>query len=108
MKMTLSQLAFNRDMILHTIHVANWEYICLRKQNKINYNNDCENKSRIPHAYSIGDRAYLMKDTLVGKNDIDREGPYEIIDIDTINGTITIRRGAIIQTINIRRLVLYF
>ena len=105
--MTPGQLVFNRDMILHTTHVANWEYICCRKQHRINYNNDHKNKTRVLHVYTVGDRAYLMKDILLGKNEPDREGPYEIIDVNA-NSTVAIRRGAIIQTVNIYRLVLHF
>jgi len=106
-QMTPGQLVFSRDMILHTSHVANWEYIRLRKQSKINKNNERENKSRIPHQYNVGDRVYLLTNLLQGKNDIDREGPYEIIDVHS-NGTVAIRRGSIIQTVNIRRIVPLF
>ena len=106
-QMTPGQMVFHRDMILHTTHVANWEYIRLRKQAKIDYNNDNENKKRIPHKYSVGDKAYLLLKTLLGKNEVNREGLYEIIDVFT-NGTVAIRRGAIVQTLNIRRLVPHF
>ena len=107
-QMTPGQLAFSRDMILHTTHVANWEHVRLRKQAKIDKNNERENKSRIPHEYSVGDRAYLLKDKLLAKNDIDREGPYEIMDVNITNGTVAIRRGPIVQTVNVRRLVPHF
>ena len=92
-------MVFQRDMILHTSHVANWENIRLCKQAKIDYNNERENKNRIPHVYKVGDLAYLLKDKLLAKNDIDREGPYEVIDVHT-NGTVAIRRGPIVQTVN--------
>ena len=48
-----------------------------------------------------------MKDILLGKNEPDQEGPYEIIDVNA-NSTVAIRRGAIIQTVNIHRLVPHF
>ena len=79
----------------------------LRKQRKIDYNNLQENKSRIAHEYKIGDKAYLLKNVLVSKNALDREGPYDVIDINT-NGAVAIRRGAIIQTVNIRHLLPHF
>ena len=41
------------------------------------------------------------------KYEIDREGQYEVIDAFT-NGTVAIRRGAIIQTVSIRRLAPQF
>jgi len=105
--MTPGQLVFNRDMILHTTHIANWEYIRYYKQHRINYNNDHENKTCVPHVYTVGDRAYLMKDILLGKNEPNRKGSYEIINVNT-NGTVAISRGAIIQTVNIRHLVPHF
>ena len=107
-QLTPGQMVFQRDMILHTTHVANWEYIRLRKQQKIDYNNERENKNRIPHIYKVGDLAYLSKDKLLAKNDIDREGPYEIMDVNNTNGTAAIRRGTIVQTVNIRRLIPHF
>ena len=62
---------------------------------------------KTPHGYSVGDKAYLLLNKLLGKNAIDREGPYEVIDVFT-NGTVAIRRGALIQTVSIRRLVPHF
>ena len=66
-----------------------------------------ENKSQIPDKHKIGDKVHLLKNVLVRKNDLDREGPYDVIDVHT-NGTVAIRRGAIVQTANIRRLLPYF
>ena len=53
------QLVFGRDMILNIIHRANWEYIRQRKQERINKNNERENKKRIPHNYQVGDLVLL-------------------------------------------------
>ena len=43
-QMIPGQLVFGRGMILHILHVDNWEYIRLRKQQKIDYNNTIEKK----------------------------------------------------------------
>ena len=45
------QLAFGRDMILPINHVADWRYICQRKQTKINKDVACDNTTRIDHDY---------------------------------------------------------
>ena len=79
----------------------------LQKQQKISYNNDGENKSRILCACTVGNRAHLLKDVLVSKNNIDHEGLCKIIDVNT-NNTVAIRCGPIIKTVNIRCLVLHF
>merc|ERR1712194_296313 len=48
--LTLGQMIFGCDIILHNTHVSRWEYILLRKQSKIINNNANENKARLPHA----------------------------------------------------------
>ena len=60
-QMTPGQLVFGRDMIIRTTHVANWEHTRLRKQNKIDCNDNLENKSRIAHDFKIGDKVFLLK-----------------------------------------------
>ena len=45
------QLVFGRDMILNIIHRANQEYVRQKKQERINKNNERENKKTIPHNY---------------------------------------------------------
>ena len=82
-------------MIFHTTHAAFWEHMRLRKQTKIHYNNTKENNKRLPHQCSVGDEACLLLNILLGKNEIDREGPHGIIDAFT-NGTVAICRGDII------------
>ena len=50
---------------------------------------------------------FYLKHTLLKKNDPYREGPHAIVDAYA-NGAVDIRRGAIVQPINVRRLVPHF
>jgi hypothetical protein len=49
------QLAFGRDMIINAVYLANWKDLSHRRRQQIHRNNTHENKSRIPHEYSIDD-----------------------------------------------------
>jgi hypothetical protein len=58
---TPGQLVFGRDMIFKIKHEANWEFICKRKQQLIEQNNEAENAKRIPHTYNIGNKVLVCK-----------------------------------------------
>ena len=103
---TPAQLVFGRDMILNINHVANWEHIRQRKQNLINKNNQRENSKRLPYTYNVGDKVLLKRGT-ENKYEAPYEGPYSILKVHD-NGTVRLQRGAISDTINIRRLTPYF
>ena len=104
---TPGQLVFGRDMILPTEFKANWAAITLRKQTIINKSNKQENRKRIPHQYSVGDKVLLELPGKTRKMSAPREGPYEIVHVST-NGTVRIKKGIVIQRVNIRRLTPYF
>ena len=97
------QLAFGRDMIINAIYLANWKDIKSRRTTQIHNNNRNENKSRIPHDYSVGDLVYIRKSNVEQKlNPI--KGPFAINKVHS-NGTVTIQRSPTIsERINIRRL----
>lgn len=101
------QLAFSRDMILPTSYLANWATINQRRQHSTDVSTACENSTRIPHHYNIGDKVLILPSSIHGKLAKPSRGPYEI-DENTnqhVNGTVTIRRNRhTIETINIRRL----
>jgi len=80
LKATPGQLVFGRDLILNIKHVADWEAIKQQKQKKINYNNQRENNTRIPHTYEVGDLV-LMRDKKARKLEMPHEGPYEITEV---------------------------
>ena len=102
---TPGQLVFGRDMIFNLEHKANWEYIRLRKQQVINKNNSKENALRIPHTYRPGDQVMLRTGT-ENKYETPYSGPHNILRVNT-NGTVRLRMGAVVDTINIRRLTPY-
>jgi RNase H-like domain found in reverse transcriptase/Reverse transcriptase (RNA-dependent DNA polymerase)/Integrase zinc binding domain len=107
LKATPGQLVFGRDMILPVQFKANWASIALQKQERINQSNSQENQKRIPHTYKIGDKVLLELPGKVRKMSAPREGPYDVVHVST-NGTVRIKRGAVIQRVNIRRLTPYF
>jgi hypothetical protein len=51
-------------MIINAVYLANWKDLSHRRQQQIHRNNKHENKSRIPHEYSIVDSVYIRKSRL--------------------------------------------
>ena len=93
-------------MILNVTHIANWEHIKQRKQTLINKNNARENSKRIPHEYKQGDKVLLARGTEF-KYEAPYAGPYEVL-ASYDNGTVRIQKGAVADTVNLRRLHPYF
>ena len=104
---TPTQLVFGRDAILNTVFEANWKLIRERKQKLINQNNMRENAQRIPHQYNARDQVLCIgKPTLAKYGTNPWDGPYEIISVND-NGTVRLKKGAVIETINIRQIKPY-
>ena len=106
LKATPGQLVFGRDMILPIKFAADWALIEKQKQQSINNSNKRENKNRIKHEYKVGDKVLMKKPGILRKMSTPYSGPYEVQQVFT-NGTLSIRRGAIIQRVNIRRIIPY-
>jgi hypothetical protein len=100
---TPGQLVFGRDMIFNIKHVADWEAIKQRKQKIINQNNARENKKRLKHNYNVNDMVLLERHD-ARKYESPYLGPFKITEVYT-NGTVTIKKGAVYERVNIRRLV---
>ena len=96
------QLVFGRDMIFNIKHEANWEAIRLRKQKLIDENNRRENAKRLEHVYHTGDKVLVTRHD-ANKYETPYLGPYKIREVYT-NGTVLVKRGKVLETINIRRL----
>ena len=96
------QLVFGRDMILPIKHVADWEYIRQRKQDIIRKNNNRENSKRVNHTYKVGDLV-MYQNRRANKYERPYDGPYEITEVFT-NGTVTLRRGAVDDRVNLRHI----
>ena len=105
---TPTQLVFGRDAILNIKFEADWNAIRQRKQKLINENNTRENKKRISHEYKVGDKVlYNVTDTTKAKFIKDLyDGPYRIRQINN-NGTVLLKKGPLIETINIRQIKPY-
>jgi putative transposase len=104
---TPGQLVFGRDMLLPIKFKANWAEIKARRQAEMRRNNERENKTRKDHEYKIGDKILLTDSRKRSKLAPPREGPYQVERVFT-NGTLLIRRGAILERVNIRRVSPYF
>jgi hypothetical protein len=91
---TPGQLAYGRDMIMPTRYLANWHTIRQRRQAVTDKNNAVENRNRIVHRYSVGDRVLLLHDRIQGKLAKPTLVPFEVTNVTNqhVNGTITIRR----------------
>jgi hypothetical protein len=94
-------------MLLPIKFKANWAEIKARCQDEIRHNNERENKSRKEHNYEVGDKILLTDARKRSKLSPPREGPYLVKSVYT-NGTILIRRGAVSERVNIRRVTPYF
>jgi hypothetical protein len=95
------QLAFRRDMIINAVYLANWKDLSHRCRQQIHRNNTQENKSRIPHEYSIGDTVYIRKSNVEQKLS-PLQGPF-VIDMVHTKGIVTTRRSPMItERTNIR------
>ena len=106
LKATPGQLVFGRDMILPVKFNADWALIAQQKQESIIKSNTKENKKRIQHEYKVGDKVLLTKPGILRKMLTPYSGPYEVQQIFT-NGTLTIMKGAVIQRVNVRRVIPY-
>ena len=102
---TPAQLVFGRDMMFNIKHMANWEFIRARKQALINKNNERENSKRVPHNYKEGDLV-LLKIGSENKYETPFSGPHQITSVND-NGTVRLQKGAVEDTVNIRRLFPY-
>jgi hypothetical protein len=98
---------FGRDMLLPIKFKANWAEIKAKRQDEIRRNNERENIGRKDHNYEVGNKIFLTDSRKRSKLSPPREGPYLVERVYT-NGTILIRRGAISERVNIRRVTLYF
>jgi transposase InsO family protein len=107
LKATPGQLVFGRDMLLPIKFKANWAEIKARRQEEMRRNNERENKGRRAHDYKVGDQILLTDSRKKSKLLPPREGPYQVERVYT-NGTLLIRRGAVSERVNIRRVTPYF
>ena len=104
---TPAQLVFGRNMMFNISSLVNWKALAIRKQKLVDNANLRENAKRIDYDYAVGQQVYVTSDGINRKLDRPKTGPFPIVDVYT-NGTVRIRRGAIDERINIRRLEPHF
>ena len=93
------QLIFGRDMLLNTQYLADWTAIKACKQQLIYKNNIIENSKHIPHQYKVGD--VMLENHHANKYEQLYKGPYLVMQVNT-NGTVCLKIGAVMDTMNIR------
>ena len=94
------QLIIGRDMILNTQYLADWTVINAHKQQLIHKNNMIENSKCITHQYKVGDMV-MLENHHANKYEQPCKGPYLLMLVNT-NGTVYLKIGAVIDTVNIR------
>ena len=77
-----------------------------QKQLSINKSNQRGNLKRITHAYKVGDKVLLQNTGILRKLAMPYSGPDDVQEVFT-NGTMVINKGAVLQRVNIRRVVPY-
>ena len=83
------------------------EGLSLRKQHLVDKANLRENNKRVDFDYEIGQQVYVVTKGVQRKLDRPKKGPFPITKVYT-NATVRIRRGAVNERINIRRLEPHF
>ena len=91
-------------MILPIQMKFDWERIREQRQRIMVKNNARENETRLPHEYKVGDKVLLAKPGMLRKLSVPRTGPYLVQAVYT-NGTLRIKRGAISERVNVRRVI---
>lgn len=101
LKATPMQLVFGRDAILNTQFEADWTLIKNNKQKIIHKNNVQENSTRKPYTY-LKNQWVLMKTEQIRKfGKSPYIGPFKIRVVND-NGTVIIKKGSILETVNVR------
>ena len=94
-------------MMLPIQSIANWETICLKKQQQIHRNNYRENLKRKSFDWQPN-MEVLVEEPARNKISPKVRGPYKISKVHT-NGTVTLEiKNNIFQRLNIRRIKPYY
>ena len=96
------QLVFGSDMILNMQYLADWTVIKARKQERIRKNNIIENSKCIPHQYKVGDKV-MVENHHTNKYEQPYKCPYLVTQVNT-NGTVCLKIGPVMDTVNIRNI----
>ena len=78
----------------------------VKKTKIIEKNNARENSRHIDFDYRVGQKILILHTDIQRKLDSPTSGPYEITEVFS-NGTVCIRRGNVLERLNIRRIKPY-
>ena len=106
LKASPTQLVFGRDARFNIPFTAKWQQIRKRKQSLIDRNKKRENKRRRKYEYSVQDKILIEARTADKYSKPMWQGPYVVLRVNN-NGTLRIQKGALQETINIRRVKPY-
>ena len=106
LKATPMQLVFGRDAFLNTKFEADWNVIKNNKQQMIHKNNQRENSKRIKYDYKKGEKVLFKEEQKSKYGSNPYSGPYTIRKVND-NGTVILKRGTILEPINVRLLKPY-
>jgi len=95
-------------MLLDVKYKADWAGIRLRKQAMINKGVVRENKTRVPHLYTPGSKVLYTLPGIIPKMSQPRTGPWEVKQVFPKSGTVSIQRGSVTDTVNIRNISPFF
>ena len=105
---TPGKMVFKRDMIFHYTFKANNQAIHMSKAKDILLHIAKANRTRSNHKYKVGNYAYNNKGTLSRKLMAPHDCTYRINEMNqATNDTVQVQRGAVEETINIKRLIPY-
>ena len=88
-------------MIYPVENVAEWDVLRQKKQKIIDKNNARENSRWVEFDYRVGQKILIINTDIQRKLDNPTTGPYEITDVFS-NRTICIRRGNVLEHLDIR------
>lgn len=103
---TPAQLVYGRDMFLPIKFNVDWAELRMKRQAQMSKDNARENSKRVDYKFTIGDKVLLTKPGILNKLATPRDGPYTVEQVHN-NGTLDISKGAVLDTINIRRCIPY-
>ena len=81
-------------------YLADWTATKACKQQLIHKNNIIENSKHIPHQHKVGDMV-MLENHCANKYEQPYKGPYLVTQVNT-NGTVHLKIGAVMDTMNIR------
>jgi hypothetical protein len=96
------QLVSGCDASLNAKHLADWEHIRQRKQDRVFENNKRANMNHHNQQHTVG-TLILLKARKHSKDDLEEhEGPCEVTQVND-NGMVHFQKGITTDAVNIRR-----